>query len=59
MARTYTNTPEPRYVEKAKEAYAAGNGLPEVTATDNGKFLRVVNAQWAAAEIPLANGEEF
>lgn len=30
-----------------------------VTASDNGKFLRVVNGAWAAAEIQNANGEEF
>ena len=30
-----------------------------VTTSDNGKFLRVVNGAWAAAEIQNANGEEF
>ena len=29
-----------------------GNGLPTVTSTDNGKVLRVVNGQWAAASLP-------
>ena len=33
--------------------------LPSVTTSDNGKFLRVVNGAWAAAEIQNANGEEF
>ena len=30
--------------------------LPAVTASDNGKFLRVVSGAWAAAEIASANG---
>ena len=34
-----------------------GSGLPEVTAADNGKFLRVVEGVWAAAIVP--NGEEM
>lgn len=34
-----------------------GSGLPEVTAADNGKFLRVVGGVWAAAIVP--NGEEM
>ena len=34
-----------------------GSGLPEVTAADNGKFLRVVGGVWAAAVVP--NGEEM
>ena len=34
-----------------------GSGLPEVTAADNGKFLRVVEGAWAAAIVP--NGEEM
>ena len=33
--------------------------LPNVTASDNGKFLRVVNGAWAAAEIANANGGSF
>lgn len=31
-------------------------GLPPVTASDNGKFLRVVNGVWAAATVPIYNG---
>ena len=34
-------------------------GVPSVTAADNGKFLRVVNGAWAAAEISSANGVSF
>lgn len=33
--------------------------LPNVTADDNGKFLRVVSGAWAAAEIENANGVSF
>lgn len=37
----------------------SGSGLPAVTASDNGKFLQVVNGAWAAASIPYANGVSF
>lgn len=33
--------------------------LPGVTTSDNGKFLRVVNGAWAAAEIASAGGVSF
>ena len=38
-----------------------GDAMPPVpvTTTDNGKFLRVVDGQWAAAEITNANGVNF
>lgn len=36
-----------------------GETLPKVTTSDNGKFMRVVNGAWTAAEIQNANGEEF
>lgn len=36
-----------------------GGLLPTVTATDNGKFLRVVSGAWAAVEISSANGVSF
>ena len=36
-----------------------GSGLPSVTSSDNGKFLRVVNGVWAAASVPGANGVSF
>lgn len=30
--------------------------LPTVTSSDNGKFLRVVSGEWAAATVANANG---
>lgn len=33
--------------------------LPDVTAADNGKFLRVVGGAWAAATVDNANGGAF
>ena len=33
--------------------------IPAVTASDNGKFLRVVNGAWAVAEVDNANGVSF
>ena len=46
------------------EVYARGDHvhpkeLPTVTATDNGKFLRVVSGAWEAVEIANANGGSF
>lgn len=35
------------------------DSLPKVSSTDNGKFLRVVDGAWSAAEIPSANGVNF
>lgn len=35
------------------------SSLPTVTASDNGKFLRVVNGAWAAATVENANGVSF
>ena len=45
----------------AKAVWDAVNDklLPKVAAADNGKFLRVVNGAWAAAEVADANGEGF
>ena len=37
----------------------AAKELPAVTASDNGKFLRVVSGKWAAVEIANANGGSF
>lgn len=33
--------------------------LPTVTASDNGKFLRVVSGSWAAATVPAAESNSF
>ena len=33
--------------------------VPAVTASDNGKFMRVVSGAWAAVEIANANGGSF
>lgn len=33
--------------------------VPTVTTSDNGKFLRVVNGAWAAAEVDNASGVSF
>ncbi len=33
--------------------------LPSVSASDNGKVLRVVNGAWAAASLPSASGVSF
>lgn len=34
-------------------------GLPSVSASDDGKVLRVVNGSWAAASLPSASGVSF
>jgi hypothetical protein len=34
-------------------------GIPTVTSADNGKFLRVVNGEWAVADISNASGVSF
>lgn len=41
------------------QEYIASKSLPTVSASDNGKFLRVVNGVWAASELPNANGVNF
>lgn len=45
-------------VQNNKVAWSAKE-LPAVTASDNGKFLRVVSGAWAAAKIANANGGIF
>ena len=66
-------TPQPSdYIPEApgtetpgeSKTYARGDHvhpkeLPTVTATDNGKFLRVVSGAWEAVEIANANGGSF
>ena len=37
----------------------AANELPAVTASDNGKFLRVVSGAWVAESVANANGGSF
>lgn len=39
--------------------WAAPSSLPSVSASDNGKVLRVVNGAWAAASLPSASGVSF
>lgn len=34
-------------------------GLPVVTTADNGKYLRVINGEWAATTLPNASGVSF
>ena len=36
-----------------------GGALPSVTASDNGKFLRVVSGAWAVASVPSAESEGY
>ena len=45
-------------VQNNKDTWSAKE-LPTVTASDNGKFLRVVSGAWVASEIPNANGGGF
>ena len=48
--------------QTATDVQAAISGvrqLPTVSATDNGKFLRVVNGAWVAQTIPSAEGASF
>jgi hypothetical protein len=35
-------------------AYSEFSSVPSVTATDNGKVLRVANGEWSVSEIPAA-----
>lgn len=45
--------------EYARGDHVHPKELPTVTATDNGKFLRVVSGAWEAVEIANANGVNF
>lgn len=51
-----TRTPKP--IDKKYLPDDIG-GMPEVTAEDNGKFLRVVDGAWAAVSVPNAEGVGF
>ena len=44
---------------KPTEWEAVDSEVPSVTASDNGKFLRVVSGAWTAVEIENANGGSF
>ena len=46
-------------MEYARGDHRHPKELPNVTTSDNGKFLRVVNGAWAAVEIANANGGSF
>ena len=43
----------------APEFLPAGVGVPAVTTSDNGKFMRVVNGAWAAVALESAEGGNF
>lgn len=47
------------YDGSAAKTVEIPKSVPSVTTADNGKFLRVVNGAWAAAEVSNANGVSF
>lgn len=47
------------YDGSAAKTVEIPEGVPSVTTSDNGKFLRVVNGAWAAVAIDNANGGSF
>ena len=56
----YTNHPVYYYANGAIRLWANEKSeLPTVSASDNGKFLRVVDGAWAASTVPSANGQSF
>lgn len=53
----YQNHPVYYYSDGAIRLWTnSGSGLPSVSASDNGKILKVVNGAWAAASLPIYNG---
>ena len=59
---TYLDLDGLGYFLSKLETYVAeqtGEVLPTVTASDDGKFLRVVNGEWAASSVQNARGAGF
>lgn len=53
-----------RTLEHLKSDLGVGSGsgslaLPDVTTSDNGKFLQVVNGAWSAVSVPSGEGVNF
>lgn len=46
-------------MEIATKQYVDASGVPPVTSADNGKFLRVANGAWEAADMPSGGASEF
>lgn len=55
----YTGTKWRAWLGTLARASDIPEGVPDVTAADNGKILRVVNGVWAAAELLSAGGVSF
>ena len=47
------------YLVEGNGGSSSDSGLPTVTSSDNGKFLRVVNGSWTAVAVPSAEGSNF
>lgn len=59
LVQIYMDRDPEQPMEIATKQYVDASGVPSVTTADNGKFLRVVNGAWAAADMPSANGVSF
>ena len=46
-------------IDDIQETISSIHGLPTVTSSDNGKFLRVSSGTWAVTSIPSASGVGF
>jgi len=46
-------------IDKIEDLDLTAGRLPEVTADDNGDFLRVVNGEWDKATVPSAESEAY